>query len=605
MPNFKKIVYTLLILAISLFTIIYLLSDKHILTNDNLLLLIPDSLPVNSTYVKGWRTTAEEEGLHLTILHDKDFLNPLHQNDYKGIILPDTFHKQIGPSLIGKLYKYVENGGQLMLVFDAGTLDNNGNYRPNYSALSKLAGINYALYDKFKKETIQWNNIGQNSQVLTELGIPPGKAIPSNFQANFAILSTYQYGEASYPYFTTTGEFPGKILLATADRQLVAGIHSYGKGKVLFVNTPISYLWSQTDGLLMHIFLHYFAVNMLALPYLASVPDGIGGIIMNIHVDSNAALKPLKILHEAGLFDQGPYSIDFTAGPDTRNFGDGLGLNISNNKEIQYWIRYFLKLHYAIGDHGGWIHDYFGKNVNDNNQQAFEPFLKLNDQAIQKITSQKTLEYSAPLGNQPDWVTNYLSQQGFNAYYTTGNSGLGPVHSFQNNHFSAETIFAFPNLPFGKYAAFEEFYAAKISPKAIEDWLMACTNFSAEHNTARLIYFHPPGAIDYLDTLKIWLTVTKQLINQHLFRWYTMPALAEFLFDRRDVKWAAVEKDGKQIITASHPKSLLHQTWIIEKAAHQYPILLQGQANIVNYKDKWLIVAGDCKYLKFSYQRSH
>ena len=57
-----------------------------------------------------------------------------------------------------------------------------------------------------------------------------------------------------------------------------------------------------------------------------SVPDGVGGLVLNWHVDSNAAIKPLQEMSSWTLMQQGPYSIHITAGPDAGKAGDTEGL---------------------------------------------------------------------------------------------------------------------------------------------------------------------------------------------------------------------------------------------------------------------------------------
>ena len=50
-----------------------------------------------------------------------------------------------------------------------------------------------------------------------------------------------------------------------------------------------------------------------------NVPDGTGGLIFNWHVDAGWAIPALERAEASGIFDQGPFSIDFTAGPDVDN----------------------------------------------------------------------------------------------------------------------------------------------------------------------------------------------------------------------------------------------------------------------------------------------
>ena len=71
-------------------------------------------------------------------------------------------------------------------------------------------------------------------------------------------LRRYKYGDLQYPSFVTSGNYAGEVLFHS-NNGLVAGEQSYQKGSVLFVNLPLGYLKGSTDGLLLHVFLKYFA----------------------------------------------------------------------------------------------------------------------------------------------------------------------------------------------------------------------------------------------------------------------------------------------------------------------------------------------------------
>ena len=74
--------------------------------------------------------------------------------------------------------------------------------------------------------------------------------------------------------------------LKIADGQLAAGVRDFGQGRLLFVNLPLGYLKVRTDGLLMHGMLRYFATELIGLPTLSAVPEGVGGMTLNWHCDA-------------------------------------------------------------------------------------------------------------------------------------------------------------------------------------------------------------------------------------------------------------------------------------------------------------------------------
>jgi len=78
---------------------------------DTLLLLLPDSVDVNTPAVREWMDAASEEGLHLQPIHDSEFLDPLSAVHAAGVILPDQLHRSANDVLIGELYRYVRAAG--------------------------------------------------------------------------------------------------------------------------------------------------------------------------------------------------------------------------------------------------------------------------------------------------------------------------------------------------------------------------------------------------------------------------------------------------------------------------------------------------------------
>jgi|SRR5579863_1076983 len=582
---------------------------------DTLLLLLPDAVDSNSIAVQEWLDAASEEGLHLLPIHDSEFLDPLSTIRAAGVILPDQLHRSANDVLIGELYRYVHGGGNLMVVYDACTYDLNGRFPPGDSRLSALVGVRYALYDLYETATMESTQVTGTSAAMREIGIPPGSFEPvskagdggklgrwhpvaeqdaSNSQFAFA---AYQYGDIDYPLFRTLGDFDGTMLLKSK-RGLAAGYRQEELGQVLFVNMPLGYLASRTDGLLLHSFLHFFGVRMLGLPYLASVPDGVGGLVFNWHIDARSSLKPLKMLADEGIFDHGKFSVHFTAGPDVDAFGDHKGLDVPHDAEVQKWIHYLLARGDEIGSHGGWIHNYFGGQVTDKNESEFQKYLTLNKDALESVSGTRMTEYSAPVGNQPAWVTRWLERNGFVAYYFTGDAGLGPTRVYRNDGRDGSDIWGFPILHMGKEASLEEMGFDDVPISAVRDWLLAVTDFTVRQHQARLVYTHPYGAERFFGTLRTWLDNANAIEKEGRFRWYTMTELAGFLNQRNLVRWTLLhESAGKVMLRASHPKTLDHQTWTFPQEYYSGARVVEGKAT-VRVEDGMVIVdAGEGRQL--------
>ncbi|HZU22480.1 MAG TPA: hypothetical protein VE998_06570 [Terriglobales bacterium] len=591
------------------------------------LLLLPDSRPASDPAVRVWLDAAAEEGVHLGIVHDSEFLNPMRGSHLsEAVIVPDQIHRVCNDALVGALYSFVAAGGKLMVVYDACTYDLNGNFTKGQSRLSDLVGIAYALYDQYKTDCIAWGSIWGKAKAMADLEIPPGKYIPAepSAQGGFHAVSLantadaakarpdtfifrrYQYGDVDYPAFRTEGKFAGTELLGSP-AGVVAGVHQHGAGTALFANLPLAYLETRTDGLLLHSFVHYFAINLARAPYLAAVPDGVGGLIFNWHIDGGSAIRYLDKLWAAGIFNNGPFSIHFTAGPDVDAPHDGKGLDLDHNPRAQQLVRDFESHGDAIGSHGGWIHNYFGTSLDDNNESTFAPYIQWNVNSLEHASGERMLEYSAPVGNHPEWVTRWLERNGFIAYYFTGDSGMAPTHVYRDEHRDADSIWAFPILHMGKYAALEEMGFDDLPDSEVRNWLFQITDFTANSRSARLVYTHPLAAVRYLQPLEAFLQHARELNQQGNFRWYTMTSLAEFLNTREKVEWnmaAPVAEGGNATLIASipSPKSLEHFTWILPRGLYREPKVERGSATIRNDGENWLIIAGNCRRLEVRFR---
>jgi Polysaccharide deacetylase len=571
---------------------------------DELILLLPDNLGATDPKVRVWLDAASEEGLHIEPVHDSEFVRPLFaRNRCAGVILPDTIHKQASDVFVGSIQKYVSKGGKLMLVYDAGTLSPEGRYAPTKSRFSEMTGVDYALYDKLQNGTIVWQPVGAPRESFAKLDIPPGKYYPfagsSDSDETDARLTRYRFGDLKYPSFVTAGNYQGKLILRSG-AGVAAGQNSFGNGSVLFVNLPLSYLKSNTDGLLLHTFLKYFAQQVVALPYLSSVPDGIGGIILNWHVDSNAAIKPLAEMESWSLLKQGPYSIHITAGPDAHTIDDHRGFDVDHNPSSQARIREYLAAGDEIGSHGGWVHDYFAAHVDTDPPDELRPFLELNKRSLEHVTQKPVTEYSSPSGDQPEWVTQWLEANGFVAYYFTGDTGMGPTQGYRQGVRGGKSIWAFPISHLGPAAAFEEMPDFGFQAPEILQWLDGMTDFVSSHHTARLIYFHPPGILAYHDVVDQWMKRTAELRGKGSFRWYTMSGLAVFLNARKQVDWTTADKGGVMTIEASHPTSLEHMTWRLPAARFEQPTIVGGVAQVSKDSDTWVVVAGPGQKLEIN-----
>lgn len=586
--------------------------DDAALAEHAVYLILPEGQNPADPAVTIWLDAAREEGIPMRTISDSDFLQRPGESDRRtAAILPDGLHRDITPVFVGRLEQFVARGGQLMLVYDGGTIISSDAPAGGASPLSNLVGLRYGP----DRERFGQGGVERGPLLTTETGVrllqlPPGKTVAMEAPAAQALLggktfaiTGYQYGALLYPILPTRGAYAGEALLASESGGLAAGYRKVGQGGVLFVNTPIGYLKGQTDGTLLHTFLHHLVFDRLGLPVLKATADGIGGLVFNWHVDSNASTPEFERLESFGALDQGPFSIHFTAGPDMAVFGDKQGLDLEHNAQVRKWVNRFRERGDALGDHGGWIHNYFGGRVNDTNRDEMVQYLEMNEKAVAAIAGQPSREYSAPMGNQPEWVTEWLEAHNMVAYYFTGNTGMAPTRSYRNGRLNAKRIWSFPVLILGNMAAFEEFDEEDLSDDEVKGWLTAAADFAADTGTLRTIYSHPHGFHRFPEALRALFARTRELAAAGRFRWTTMAGAADFLNRREQATWAYSGRGDRLVMNASHPTDLSGLAWEVPKQAGAAPRIVGGAGRVEDIGRAWRVVAGHGRTFAFEFTR--
>ena len=660
-----------------------------------LLLLVPQGQKLTDPLVTAWLDAASEIGVRIQPITDRQFKSMgTAALNFAGLILPDQLYVVADNALLKSIRDYTQAGGQTLLVYDFGTLTLDFNRKPIYpipkSRLSDLAGVNYALYDTLREKSTAVGSIAATRNTLRELQVPPGKSspyvAPSHLAANTATLansdaagfksfvtpanvlslnnaqmtryvpanspaettattetlesySGYLLGNLIYPSFVTHGTFTGTALAVSAEAGLVAGLSKFGRGQVLFVNLPLTYLKvARTDGLPMHGYLRYFAHNILHMAHLSAVPNAVAGLTLNWHLDSFFAQQPTLNLEQLGVFDEGPFSIHMTTGPDAIATGDGKGWNLNDNPQAQKILQRFAEKGHAIGSHGGWNHDYYGLNANESNASKFLPYLELNSTAIEhaisnslrgylgfesptpagmpslllpvhqrlKSTVDRTFgpllrEYSPPVGNNPLWAMNWLEQNGVVGVYFAGHTGMGPTRQYREGQLRNSSMWMFPVTPFRRYATFEEFQTARTPKQATQDWYRSSVDFAIDHNTTRMIYMHPNGANVWPDVLLDLLAYAKAKGDTQ-FKWYTMTRLADFMTSRQDVKWIEQrDASGLSKFGVFHSSSLNEMVWLLPKSRYvELPVSTDGSVTVTEQGQYWAVRAGNTRNATFS-----
>ncbi|WP_310463040.1 polysaccharide deacetylase family protein [Sphaerotilus sp.] len=574
-----------------------------------IVLLLPDAELGDPVQLRAWQDAAEELGIHLDPQTASQVMRDGRQAQGTAFILPDTLHRRMSDVLIGHLRERVRAGDTLMLVHDAGLSDIDGRYREDRSRLSDLAGVQYGLYGELKTGMLRDAPAWVLPEQVQALGIPPGKLVrgaegrpqtsaqPAPGPDEPLSIAGYVYGELKYPTFVTRGAYDGTRLMTTTDGSLLAGLHRFGAGRVLFVNLPLTQLKVRTDGLLLHSFLQYFAERVVGAPQLSPMPQGRGAVVMNWHIDDRKALPALERAAEMGAFKQGPYSIHFTAGPDVNEEGDGKGMDLSNNPQAQEWVQRLGAAGHEIGSHGGWIHNWFGSRADKLDREVVASLIERNSSLLLEVGGRPVREYSAPVGNHPMWTTAWLKKRGMQSYYFTGNTGMAPTRSYQDGVRPLPDIWSYPVLNFGVYASFEEAKADQLPEIEVAAWLTDVNRFCADHRTLRLVYFHPIGLVMYPQAFQRWLESGKELADQGRLRWMTMAQYSAFANQRLRTRWTLTDSSPSaslpsQQLEAHHPQSLDGMTWLLPRDRYAQPTVTSGQAVVDEVDGQWRVVAG-------------
>jgi hypothetical protein len=448
----------------------------------------------------------------------------------------------------------------------------------------------------------------------TSVAIEASTAVAAAVDTSLQVISGYAFGPLGYFHYVTTGTFPGTVYLSSPEHGLVAGSRSYGNGQLLFVNMPLGYFKAVgTDSAPLHGFLSLFARDQVGISKMSVQPRGVGGLIYNWHVDDRDDLMvDMKyLLDKTRVLDRGPFSFHFTAGPDVITFGDGMGMDLNNNKPGQDLVRRIGSLgkyakggkasasDHALGSHGGWIHDYWSETANESNVPDLTKLLTDNFGAIERAAGSPLREYSSPGGNTPLWAVRWLEQRGVVGSYFTGDIGAGMVRSWREGARVADKLWSAPVTPLGKYATFEEFEEFGISDAESGQWLLDLQSFVINHRTNRLFYNHPPGAVAHLNPLNALLDRADKLEKNKQFRWYSIAQLADFSQRRVETNWSSSTVAGITTFSASHPASLQDITWLLPKNRYTAPVISQGTGSLSSDSQDWIVSANGGTSLKF------
>ena len=211
------------------------------------------------------------------------------------------------------------------------------------------------------------------------------------------------------------------------------------------------------------------------------------------------------------------------------HFGDHRGFDVLNNPHQPATRPRIHAVGNEIGSHGGWIHNYFGEHVDTDPPKDMEKFLQLNKDALEQVAGKPVLEYSAPVGNQPQWVTRVARATPFCRLLLHWRHGMGPTQGYRKGRRAGRHDLGLPDPASGpgrfvrgddNRGVFEG-HGAKLARSRDRF-------HRRSQRQVRLIYFHPPGILRYEQVVREWLQKTRNSRLRGVFRWYTMSADGNF-----------------------------------------------------------------------------
>jgi len=536
-----------------------------------------DRSPEMKYVLKAYESVLQEEGVPYQVV-SPSFLLGQNVSEIAGknpaIIFADGICQVLSLDLKFWLKEYLSDGGKVAMIYDAGSKNSNGVFNKN-QLLADIIGIEYIPFDRSKGTPYTMGSVSFIDKAAADyFQIPPGKTDKENS------LFAYGYGIAQYPL--------SGVQIPKQDQNLAA-IYAYGttlnnhkvpvlisskfrRGELLFVNLPLGYLKAHSDDLPLRVVLRTFLFKIVRLPHLANVPQGKGGLVINLHVDGSADLDLMPTLFKSGYFRRDILSsIHITAGDFRDVPGDSLGFDACGRGKsfIDSLAGYGV-----IGSHGGWGHNWFADSVE---QQAFgrakiTKYVKQNNDCLSSLVGYSISEYSAPAGVHPQpLMAEILEELGIKYYYYTGDMGSAPNRTFYDGQSVSDNLIAFPPLFLENTAAFNEMRKACLDKKRVGQWLAELTEYVIDNKTIRLFYSHPYDLPDYAEEYKQFLKAAADAQLNNRLNILPMSYFGRFINRFLKTEYKFIKYGNTLIVRLNNPESLKDISVAIPSAEYLKP----------------------------------
>jgi hypothetical protein len=405
-------------------------------------------------------------------------------SSYAAIVFPDTIDRRVSEDAVAELNAFAALGGSVAVVGDAGSRTLDGSYRPG-SLFAEVSGVDSLLYRSLRSKAFGHGYLHfANSASEHRWAVPAGKIDDGD-------LASYGYGPLAYPYARASiVDGHVRIDAQSSDTPLLT-VRDVERGRVAYLALPLGYLRTHSDAFPMRLLVS-FLTRTGDVPHLVAAPDGIGRLVIDIHIDSSNEFLGIPNLRRHGLLRHDvPIEFDVTAGPDLNKLHDGLGFDACGRGKP--FLRTLMAYASRIGSHGGWAHNEFAANVEAGlyTEPQVRALIDRNDRCLESVTHVAVRSFAAPVGVHPQpMMTQALDELGIIGYYYTGDTGSPVERPFFNGKLVSAKSWAFPIMPLGSLASVAEMRRAHVSPQGVENWMNGTANYAADQRGIYLFYSH-------------------------------------------------------------------------------------------------------------------
>lgn len=543
-----------------------------------LLLYDPDAEISSTSTLPAYESVLQEEGVPFVPTDIRSLTGAVSADFVKkvpAVILPDGILQTVPDGFVDWLKKYLDKGGSVAVIYDAGVKDASGSYL-NRSALADIVGLNYITYGDNGIKAYEYGSFKFTSEAARDMfQIPTGKTLEG------LTISSYTYGALEYPIARNErvrdipeSDVYAYAVMKTKQQFPALVVTGYANGKVMYVNLPLGYLKGISDDLPLRAMLRTFLFDIVTIPHVMNVENGRGGLVFNWHVDADIEHISLPYMLKRGILRKEiASSFHVTAGDFFLKPGDDTGFDAAGQgRELVL----MLKEYGTIGSHGGWAHNWFSNNISSGAFKEKEIYenIRRNNECLEKIVGYKITEYAAPNGVHPQpAATRALERLGIVAYYYVGDTGSAPTRAFYDGKMVSDKVMAFPIMPFGVSGSIWEMKAvAKKSDSEVSQWFADTLDYVKRNRTVRLVYSHPYDYQNYPEPISKFLDNLVAAKTSNTLNVLPMTDFALFTFRFLKTDYAFNLVDNKLVISLNNPQSLAGITVALPKKSYRRPL---------------------------------